>query len=422
MSDNYTSSQLPGERLELLCRLSREFSSSLDVDEILNRVMDEVITAVHAERGFVMLHAEDGGLVFRVARGMNQATIETPQFEISRGIVEEVAREGRPVLTSDAQRDTRFSMRESVNLLNLRSILSVPLVTKHRNLGVLYVDNRLQTGIFTEDDLDLLSTLAASAAIAIENAQLYQLAVDQGRLERELQVAHDIQAGLLPRRTPQIPGWEFAVCWQPARQVAGDFYDFIEMNGRLGLVMADVSDKGVPAALFMAVSRSIVRGSVGRSPFPAECIGHANRLICADSTGGMFVTLFFGCLDPATHTLTYVNAGHNPPLLYQAAMDEMTELGRTGMALGVDEDAPLDQEQIKIGAGDRLVLYTDGVTDAMNSQDRPFGTQRLRDIILDNRSSSAAEVVEALDGTIRSFAGDGEPFDDIAIVIISCLE
>ncbi|MCJ7738066.1 MAG: SpoIIE family protein phosphatase [Anaerolineae bacterium] len=422
MSDYRTSSPLPGDRLELLCRLSREFSSSLDLGEVLYRVMDEVIAAVHAERGFIMLHDEAGGLVFRVARGMDQATIEAPQFEISRGVVEEVARDSRAVLTGNAQRDPRFNMRESVNLLSLRSILCVPLVTRHRKLGAIYVENRLQAGVFTEADLDLLSSLAASAAIAIENANLYLMAVEKGRLERELQMAHDIQAGLLPRRTPQVPGWEFAVHWQPARQVAGDFYDFIEMDGGLGLVIADVSGKGVPAALFMAVSRSIVRGSVGRSPRPAECIAHANRLICVDSSGGMFVTLFFGCLDPAAHTLTYVNAGHNPPLLYQAARNVLTELSRTAMALGVYEDAPLEQEQIRLEPGDRLVLYTDGVTDAMDSQDNPFGAQRFRELILENRAASATEIVDRVTQSIRSFAGDGEPFDDIAIVVVSCLK
>jgi sigma-B regulation protein RsbU (phosphoserine phosphatase) len=317
-------SQPPGDRLALLYRLSHTFNSSLDLDEVLNRVMDEVIAVTRAERGFVMLHEADGSPVFRVARGMDQSTIDDPQFQISRSVVERVADEGQSVLTSDAQRDDRFSMRESVRNLGLRSILCVPLRVKDKVLGVVYVDNRLQVGIFIQADLELLTSIASSAAIAIENARLYQVAVEKGRMVRELQMAYEVQAGLLPRETPQIPGWELAARWQPAREVAGDYYDFISLDGgQLGLVIADVSDKGMPAALFMALTRSTVRASIGRASSPADGIAHANRLICADSTGGMFVTLFYALLNPTTGEFTYVNAGHNPPLLCRADQEQL---------------------------------------------------------------------------------------------------
>ena len=215
------------DRLALLYRLSQTFNSTLDLDEVLNRVMDEVIAATRAERGFVMLREPNGRLTFRVARGLDQKTIEAPQFQISRTLVERVAYEGQPVLTSDAQQDARFSMRQSVISMWLRSILCVPLLTKDQVTGVVYVDNRHQVGIFTQADLDLLVAIAASAAMAIENARLYQVAVEKGRLERELQMARELQAGLLPAETPHLPGWECVARWLPAREVAGDFYDFI---------------------------------------------------------------------------------------------------------------------------------------------------------------------------------------------------
>ncbi|MGH2522866.1 MAG: PP2C family protein-serine/threonine phosphatase, partial [Anaerolineales bacterium] len=303
------------DRLALLYRVSQTFNSSLDLAEVLNRVMDEVIAATRAERGFLMLRDAEGRLAFRAARGLNQQTLEAPEFQISRGLVERVAHEGQPVLTSDAQSDARFSLRQSVMSLGLRSILCVPLKVKDAILGVVYVDNRLQAGLFTEADLDLLNAIAASAAIAIENARLYQLAVEKGRLERELQLAREVQASLLPRAIPNIPGWEFAARWQPAREVAGDYYDFISGDpASLGLVIADVTDKGMPAALFMALTRSIVRASALQAITPAEGITQANRLICADATNSMFVTLLYACLRPATGELAYVNAGHNPPL------------------------------------------------------------------------------------------------------------
>jgi len=413
--------QLSGDRLALLYRLSQTFSSSLDLDEVLDRVMDEVIAATHAERGFVMLHGEDGLPVFRVARGMDQSAIDDPQFQVSRSVVKRVAREGQPILTSDAQSDHRFSMRQSVVDLRLRSILCVPLKTKDRVSGTVYVDNRLQAGIFTQGDLDLLTAIASTAAIAVENARLYEVAIEKGRLEREAQMAFQIQAGLLPAATPQLPGWEFAMRWLPAREVSGDYYDFIHLDqGKLGVVMADVSDKGMPAALFMALTRSIVRASVHHAPSPADGIANANRLVCADSTGGMFVTLFYGLLDPATGQLTYVNAGHNPPLLYQLEKGQLGELTRTGTALGIAADAAYQQHTVTLVPGDSLMLYTDGVTDATDAGLQEFGLDRLQRVTLDHRHASAAEMVSALGRALDDFTGSAQQFDDIAALVVKC--
>jgi sigma-B regulation protein RsbU (phosphoserine phosphatase) len=414
----------PTERLALLTRLSQSFNSSLDLDEVLNRVMDEVIAAVHAERGFVMLHEAESRLAFRVARGIDQRTIEDPSFQISRGVVERVASGGQPVLTSDAQHDDRFSMRRSIVTLGLRSILCVPLVVRGQVTGVIYVDNRLHAGIFTPADLELLAAIASSAAIAIENARLYQAAVDRGRLERELQMARDLQAGLLPRETPQLPGWEIVAYWQPAREVAGDYYDFIPgREGQLGIVIADVADKGMPAAIFMALTRSTVRASLTGAPSPAEGIGRANRLICADAQAGMFVTLFYAQLDPVAGELTYVNAGHSPAILYRAAEDRSCTLDRTGLILGVDEDAVYAQRKVQLDPGDSVLLYTDGVTDAIceTAPEESYGEERLLQLVTSHRHASAAETVSALDQALRDFIGPGAPFDDVTVVAVKRL-
>ena len=416
--------QPSGERLALLYRLSQTFNSSLDLDEVLNRVMDEVVSVTRAERGFVMLHGMGDQPDFRVARGMDQSTIDDPQFQVSRSVVERVAREGQPVLADDAQVDDRFSMRKSVMLLGLRSILCVPLTIKDKILGVVYVDNRLQAGIFNQPDLDLLTSIASSAAVAIENARLYQVAVDKGRMERELQMAYEIQADLLPHETPQIPGWEFAARWCPAREVSGDYYDFIPGDeGQVGMVIADVSDKGMPAAIFMTLTRSIVRASMSRISLPADGIARANRLICADAaTSGMFVTLFYALLDSEAGEITYVNAGHNPPLLYRAGQEQLLELTRTGMAMGVMDDEVYEQRTVRLDPGDFIVLYTDGVTDAMNAQEQEFGGQRLQRVILDRRRAPATDIVAALEQAIGDFAVSTSPFDDVTMVVVKRLE
>lgn len=418
-----SSPSLPAERLALLARLAQQFNSSLDLDEVLSRVMDEVIAAVRAERGFVMLHDDAGQLTFRVARGLDRRTIDDPSFQVSRGVIERVASEGRPLLSSDAQHDDRFSMRQSIFTLGLRSILCAPLIVRDHTTGVIYVDSRLQAGIFTPADLELLTGIASSAAIAIENARLYAAAVETGRLERELQMARELQAGLLPRDLPVLPGWEFAAHWQPAREVAGDFFDFIRpanqaAGPRAGALVADVADKGMAAALFMALSRSILRASLVNATKPAEGIAAANRLICEDATGGMFVTLFYAEAD-AGGLLTYVNAGHNPAYLVRA--DEACfELAPTGPLLGFLETASYAQVQVQLGAGDFVLLYTDGVTDAVSSDamEDSFGEERLKALLEARRGASAAEVLQALTAALTGFIGPTAPFDDVTVVAI----
>ena len=427
MAGTSSPSMTSSERLALLYQLSQTFNSSLDLEEVLNRVMDEVVAVTGAERGFVMLVESDSQaerrLAFKVARGMDQKTIEEPQFQLSRSTVERVAKEGKPILTSDAQSDERLNLRQSVVLLGIRSVLCVPLKLKERVLGVIYVDNRLQAGIFTHADLELLTAIAASAAIAIENARLYQVAVDKGRIERELQMAHRVQANLLPSETPSLPGWQFAALWQPAREVGGDYYDFIRLeNGKTGLVIADVTDKGMPAALFMAFARSTVRASLDRSPSPSEGITRANHLICEDSIETLFVSLFYGCLDPVSGEFTYVNAGHNPPIYISKssgkAEAEMQYLLSTGYQLGMESEAVYTQGTLSFQPGDFVVLYTDGVTDTLNVQGETFELERLSQVVIRSADRDASGIIAAVAEAIDEFSGDLPPVDDLTLMVI----
>jgi sigma-B regulation protein RsbU (phosphoserine phosphatase) len=299
--------------------------------------------------------------------------------------------------------------------------LAVPLKVKDRTLGVIYVDNRLHIGLFTTADLDLLSAIASSAAIAIENARLYQVAVDKGRMERELHLARQVQSSLLLHTMPQLPGWDFAARWVPAREVAGDYYDFVTPAGAspgLGIVIADVTDKGMPAALFMAFTRTVVRVSVDRAASPAEGITYANRLICAENTGGLFVSMFYGLLNPQTGTLIYVNAGHNPPLHYRRSDGTVSALPGTGMPLGVDAELAYEQRTVDLGAGDVVLLYTDGVTEAVNQHEEEFGTKRLEQVLRDHPDAAALDVAGALERALNTFTGGATPVDDVTEVVV----
>ena len=407
-----------GSRLDLLYRISQTINSSLDLDVVMESLMDEVILATHAERGFLMLFDEQGQLSFRTARGMDQQDIEESEFKISRGIVERAALEATPLLTSNAQLDQRFDTRASVKLYGLRSVLCVPIIQKEETLGVIYVDNRFQNGIFMQEDLDLLTSIASSAGIAIDNARLYRIAVEKGRMERELQMAREVQVSLIPASTPVIPGWDLAACWKPAHEVSGDFYDFVPISdGKYGIVVADVSDKGMPAALFMTLSRSVIRSIAGQHERLDEEISKANHLIWRDSREGMFITLFYAMLKPDSGDVTYVNAGHNPPLLLRSESKIFETLARTGMAAGVEDNTPYAQATVTLAANDYLVMFTDGVTDAQIGDAPPFGEDRFKATIQKHAGKSAREMIEAIEKEVCEFSGSGEPVDDVTLLI-----
>jgi sigma-B regulation protein RsbU (phosphoserine phosphatase) len=282
-----------------------------------------------------------------------------------------------------------------------------------------------KAGGFTSSDLELLTAIASSASIAIDNARLYQEAVEKGRLERELQTALQIQTGLLPGSHPQILGWDFATFWQPARQVSGDYYDFVILGdpqsgfeSAFGLVIADVTDKGMPAALFMAYTRSIVRASLHQIPVPHQAITQANRLICDESTHGLFVTMFYGELDPSTGELIYVNAGHNPPLHYQSTSGKLERLMPTGIPLGAVEDFGFKQARTVIEEGDFIFFYTDGITEAINADEDEFGLERLEQIVLANCRAPTRELAEVVDQAVVEFARYDYSEDDKTILVI----
>lgn len=404
--------------LATLYRISQAFSSSLDLDEVLDRVLDEVIATTRAERGFLMLRDAAGALTFRVARGMDQQAIDSPEFQVSRSVIERVAAHGEPTLTSDAQADSWLGGRQSVRILGLRAILCVPLRLKGATIGVIYVDNRLQVGIFSPKDLELLTGIASSAAIAIENARLYAIAVDRGRLERELQMAREVQANLIPRQIPSQPGWEFAASWHPAREVSGDFYDFVPLDRqRLGIVIADVTDKGMPAALFMAHTRSVLRASLLGQPAPSDALTAANRLVAADSANGMFVTLCYVQITAEGQAI-WVNAGHNPPLLFRAASRTFTELSRHGLPLGIDAEAVFAQGALQLQPGDTIVLYTDGLSEGADDARREYGTERARQAIAAAADRDANGILAALLDSHTRFLGSAAPSDDVTVVVL----
>jgi phosphoserine phosphatase RsbU/P len=236
--------------------------------------------------------------------------------------------------------------------------------------------------------------------------------------KRERESAVRVQSQLIPSTTPQIAGWDFATSWHPAREVSGDYFDFIQKKDHLAIVIADVSGKGMPAALFMATARSVVREKSMGSLTPAESLTQANALICADAAIGMFITLFYAELDPQTGTLTYVNCGHNPPYWYHAKDGEITPLAPTGKVLGVDESAQCKQQQIQIEPGDLVLLYTDGITEAFNERDFEFGDESLIAVLDKYCHASTERILNEIFSSLEAFVGSAPQSDDRTIVLV----
>ena len=295
---------------------------------------------------------------------------------------------------------------------------SAPLVVQDRLLGILNVATA-EWQFLSAADLHLLTSVGAQLAVALDRAGLYDLLhAQRDQMERELQVAHQVQASLLPRELPAIPGFQLAADWRSAHEVAGDFYDIFPLHdGRWGLVVGDVSDKGAPAALYMAMVRSLLRMTAPHVHTPASALRHVNQLLGAQSSYDMFVTIFYAMLDPRTHTLSYANAGHNPPLVRRAS-GEIEQLGRTGHVVGVFETLKLADAELTLAPGDALVIYTDGVTDALNLSMQDYGMDRLTAAVR-AAPPSAPSLLEQVSADLAAFTRTAPQPDDITFFILS---
>ncbi len=297
-------------------------------------------------------------------------------------------------------------------------LLGFPLSVKDEVFGVLLAqDENIATN--RERRFELLWGIAQQASLAIQNNQLNKEMLDRQRLEREFQLAREIQQTFLPSQMPEMSGWDMDVRWEPARQVGGDFYDyFLLPDGRLAFLIADVSDKGLAASLYMTVTRTLLRAAALESTSPAETMEHVNELLLANSQKGLFVTTFYGILDLQNGNLTYAIAGHNPPLLLRFNQKEIEEIEKGGIALGAMADINLCEDHIQINPGDCLFLYTDGVTEAFNFQDQMYGNERLNQILNTVIGEPAAQVLQAVEVDLDSFRGEAPLSDDTTMLAI----
>ena len=408
----------------LVSRLDMQAIYELVGNKIRDTFDAQMVNIVTYDRTTQLMH---GRYYFEDGRVMPGITL--PPFGFRKYVVENL----KPlVLNENMPHWMEVYGNPVVQGLQPRSAIFVPMIVGDEAIGVISLQNIDQENAFTEADLRLLTTLSNSMSVALENARLWeQEKLYRKALERELEIGREIQAGFLPEMLPHVEGWEIAAMLMSAREVAGDFYDAFELpDGTIGFVIADVCDKGVGAALFMTLFRSLIRAAANLEYY--EHSGHANspystaerlkRAILltnnyiAETHGdsGMFATLFFGILDPRNGKLTYINGGHEPPLIVRSGVVHET-LYKTGPAVGVVMDCHFDLLETQLDSGDFFFAFTDGVPDCSNPGGEFYGHERLLDILLKS-SASVQDLVRILESELRQFIGGATQFDDITLL------
>ena len=403
--------------LALISKVGVALLASVTLNETLEQIVSLVFEAVPADRSMIMMRDEKNpDLKVAVARLRDRAG-DVGEIRISRSVMEEVVTNGKSVLTSDAQADPRF-MGGTVMLQGVRSVLAVPLGVGENVFGIIYADSPLAEGRFTEDHLKVLTTLASVAAIRVENARLMEERIERERLEREQQVASEIQHRFLPAAAPQVAGYELQGISFPCYEIGGDYYDFIERtDGKLVVALGDVSGKGTAAALLMSSLHAAVHAQADIHNSLVKTISAVNRYLVESIPPNRFVTLFYAELDPEKGSLSFLNAGHNPPLIVHAG-GTMEQLAAGGLPLGIMPNADFREGRTRLHPGDVLVIYSDGVTEAVNPKGEEFGPTRLYEVVARNIDSSAAGIRDRIEAALTKFCQGTPAADDITLVIV----
>ncbi len=405
-------------KLAALLEITQSLNRALSLDEVLPQVLKALFKIfVYADRGFIVLQTPDGKLVPRWVRVRREDVNDT--LRISRTIIRHVMESKEAILSADAASDERFEMSQSIADFRIRSMMCTPLMDNDGNaFGALQIDTLDQRHRFTKEDLELLDSAASQAAIAINNAQMHEAALRQRELQRDMQVAQEVQHGFLPEKRPELAGYEFFDYYQPADQIGGDYYDYLPLpDGRLAVVVADVVGHGVAAALLMAKLSAEVRFSLFSEPSPAAAVTRLNERISALSIQ-RFVTLILVVLDPREHRATIVNAGHMAPL-HRRVDGKIDEPGDSiaGLPLGITESLGYEQCDIEIGKGETLTLYTDGINESLDAQGAFYTIDRLREHA--RRPSQPVERLgQAIIDDVRRFLGKAPQNDDMCLVCL----
>lgn len=420
------------------------FTEAIDLEGLLHSVVSSAVRILKAKSGAIFLIDESKGcLQASIIEGtfppwqepdssiMEKILSKTKYLEeylkgqkilLGTGIIGTVASTGKPCLISNAVMDSRIPKFTEETLV-IRTMMLVPLKIRDSILGVLVLVNKENNQPFTETDIGLLQALGDQASIAIRNARLYKTILEKQKLDYDLSIAKNIQHMLLPRACPVITNWDVSVLSKTAMEIGGDYYDFIDVGiDKLGVVIADVSGKSIPGALVMTMTRSILRSKAVGIHSASSVLMAVNELVCQDIEPDMFISLVYLILDIRQNTVTYARAGHEPIIFYHAKESTCELIKQEGIVIGMDEGAifnnSLREIHFQVLPGDILVLYTDGITEAINNKEEEFGLANLMDAIKISSSGTANDIVNNISERISRFTGNIPQQDDLTLVVL----
>jgi len=413
------------EELSALNEIATAITSTQPLEQIVDLIVRKCVKHIKVEQGAVMLLDEkDQDKPFHTMIRKQDTLSNILPYRLDAQLTGWMLKNKNPLLINDLSTDSRFKFMVDKNF-PIHSLLSVPMMVKGKMIGLLTVFNKRSDLGFTQGDQRLLGIIAAQSAQVVENARLYQEEQSLLRLQEEMRLAYEIQLDLLPKSQPSLPGYRIAGKSIPAKDVGGDYFDFISIddvpNGlagnRLAFCLGDISGKGIPAALLMANLQAILRGQAVQDKSCRECISFANEILFRNTAPTKFATLFYGILDNSKNELSYCNAGHNNPFLF--SQDKYIQLDKGGIVVGIMPAVLFEEETIPFNPGDLLIIFSDGITEAMNIAEEEFGENRLIDIINKNRNVDPSNLIEIIIKEVQNFSGGIAQMDDMTLVIIN---
>ena len=420
-----TSINVNAERkLAAILRITQALGRTLDLENVLSKMLDGLFEIFpSADRALVLL-LDGGRLVPKAARHRRDVQ---DSIQYSKTIVEKAMADRQAILSEDAAGDERFPQAQSVVDLRIRSVMCVPLLSQEFSpLGIIQLDTQKAGIAFNSDDLHILSSVASQASVSIEYAQLHDEMLRQAKLQKEMDIAQGVQQSFLPKTMPELGGYGFWAYYVAAGKVGGDFYDFFRLpNGNQAVLLGDVAGKGVPAALMMVKASTVCKVALLSHPDNlGAAVGAINNEVCEAAVDASFVTLVLGVIDPRTHQVTFANAGHFSPLLRRAngTIDQPADDNVRNFPLGIFRDVGYETTSVGLAPGESILLFSDGISDAMNPQRELYSVERIHQQLRGMHGKGPAEIGEALLADLRRHVAGCEQYDDISLVVFGRVE
>lgn len=409
------------EELTILNDLAIAASTSLEVDQMLDIIVEKSIKSLKAEQGSILLTTEQEEAPLKTLIRQADRHSRMMTYKVGINITGWVLKYQQPLLIENLATDTRFQTTEQERK-EIKSVLCVPIRFKSQLLGLLMVTNKRIPDSFTASDIRLLSIIAAQSGQLIRNSQLQAEALEKKRMEHELRLARDIQLRLLPKNLPATKRLDIAAYFNPADEVGGDYYDYFQIGEeQIGVVLADVSGHGTSSALVMTMVKGVLHSLTKKFETPHQLLGELNAILSRIAPREMFVTMVFLLFDTQKKTLRYSNAGHNPLLFYNNATTSCQMVELAGPALGISNAAVFQEKEMVLQTGDLLLIYTDGVTEAFNEHGKMFGEEGLIQAVATTSLQSAGKIIEHARNKLIEFRGGAAQSDDVAMITLKVL-